>query len=104
MLWLIFCWVVGFIAIGLGFYTTKEVHKEKGVFDYISAPSFSNISSDSYIGWILGAVFSVIGNIILGIFVGLFLKILPWWLVRGIHFAVGIGFFVLGFYLSQDNL
>lgn len=93
------CWVVAVIAIGFGFYTTKEVHKNRKVTDSIVLPRFLNISSDTFIGWIFGALISVIGSILFGLFVGLFLKILPWWMVRSIHFVVGIGLFVLGFYL-----
>ncbi|MDQ0885425.1 ABC-type Co2+ transport system permease subunit [Paenibacillus sp. V4I9] len=91
----IICWIISLIAIAYGFYLTKEVHKKKSVVDYALMPSLFNASSDTFIGWVFGAI----AGIIFGLFVGLFFKILPWWLARGIHFAIGIGFFALGFYL-----
>lgn len=91
----IICLIVALMAVGYGFYLTKEVHKQKSVVDYVTMPSFSNLSSESFIGWLFG---SIIG-ILFGLFVGLFFKILPWWMARGIHFVIGIGFFVLGFKL-----
>lgn len=69
----IICWIISLIAIAYGFYLTKEVHKKKSVVDYAVMPSFFNISSDTFIGWVFGAI----AGIIFGLFVGLFFKILP---------------------------
>lgn len=90
--WAIFCWLISLTAIGYGFYLTKEVHEKRSVIDYSVKPNFFNISSDTVIGWIFGAIV----GIIFGLFVGLFFKILPWWLARSIHFGIGIGMFLLG--------
>lgn len=87
--WVIACWLISLMAIGYGFYLTKEVHEKMSAIDY---SYFFNISSDTVIGWIFGAIV----GIIFGLFVGLFFKILPWWLARSIHFGIGIGMFLLG--------
>lgn len=63
MIWVFLCWVVAVMAIGFGFYTTKEVHRNRKVTDSIVLPSILNISSDTFIGWIFGAVISVISSI-----------------------------------------
>lgn len=88
----VICWMVALAAFGYGFYLSKEVHQRRSAADYAVRPDYFRISSDSVAGWIFGAIASTLA----GLFVGLFFKLLPWWLARGIFFGIGIGFILLG--------
>lgn len=87
-------WLFSLLAIGYGFYLTKEVHQTE---DYSVRPNLFNISSDSVLGWFFGAIVKTI----FALFMGFFFSILPWWLARSIFFGIGIGLFLLGINVLQ---
>ncbi|WP_284236375.1 hypothetical protein [Paenibacillus glycanilyticus] len=87
----ILCWVIAAVAIGYGFALTKEVHKSR---DYSIQPDLFNLTSDSILGWIFGAIITML----FAIFAGLFFRALPWRLAKTIHFGVGILLIAIGIY------
>ena len=83
--------IIAYIIIRVGTKVNGDSHRKKGIQDY--SPDFSGLAVDSSF---LGCIVSFFVLMFFSLTIGLVIKVLPWWMAKGLILLIGCGFIILG--------